>query len=340
MFEVDKLQQKLALLEQEINSQNLWDTPQKARTILKEKSDLENTLEGYLQLNERFLEYSEFLKDDLDEDLRAEIEAELLRIKQEAEEFKMSMIFSGVDDNQNCFMDLNAGSGGTESQDWAEMMMRMYLRFAEKLKIKTQIIDTLYGEEAGIKSATIRFSGYNSYGWLKTETGVHRLVRMSPFNAAGKRMTSFASCYVYPEKDDQINIQIDEKDLRIETYRSSGAGGQHVNTTDSAVRITHIPTNTVVTCQNERSQHKNKATAMSMLKSRLYDLEKQKRQEAENIANSKKADNTWGNQIRSYVLQPDQMVKDLRTGHQNFDAKSVLDGNLKDFVIEALCQKI
>ncbi|AVP87404.1 peptide chain release factor 2 [Candidatus Phycorickettsia trachydisci] len=293
-----------------------------------------------MQLNERFLEYSEFLKDDLDEDLRAEIEAELLRIKQEAEEFKMSMIFSGVDDNQNCFMDLNAGSGGTESQDWAEMMMRMYLRFAEKLKIKTQIIDTLYGEEAGIKSATIRFSGYNSYGWLKTETGVHRLVRMSPFNAAGKRMTSFASCYVYPEKDDQINIQIDEKDLRIETYRSSGAGGQHVNTTDSAVRITHIPTNTVVTCQNERSQHKNKATAMSMLKSRLYDLEKQKRQEAENIANSKKADNTWGNQIRSYVLQPDQMVKDLRTGHQNFDAKSVLDGNLKDFVIEALCQKI
>lgn len=280
------------------------------------------------------------MEDNLDEDLRSEIENELLKIKQEAEEFKMNMIFSGSDDNQNCFMDLNAGSGGTESQDWSEMMMRMYLRFAEKLKIKTQVIDILHGEEAGIKSATIRFAGYNAYGWLKTETGVHRLVRMSPFNSAGKRMTSFASCYVYPEKDDQITIQIDEKDLRIETYRSSGAGGQHVNTTDSAVRITHIPTNTVVTCQNERSQHKNKATAMSMLKSRLYDLEKKKQQEAANLANSKKADNTWGNQIRSYVLQPDQMVKDLRTGHQNFDAKSVLDGNLKDFAIEALCQKI
>ncbi len=218
-------------------------------------------------------------------------------------------------------------------------MMRMYLRFAERLGFKTEIINIIAGEEAGVKSCCIKIKGEMAFGWFRTESGVHRLVRISPFNAAGKRMTSFASCWVYPEIDDNIDITIEEKDLRIDTYRASGAGGQHVNTTDSAVRITHIPTNIVVQCQNDRSQHRNKAEAMAMLKARLYDLEIKKQNEEIDKENAAKTDISWGHQIRSYVLQPYQMVKDLRTEYETSDSNGVLDGNLGKFVSAALAQK-
>ena len=268
-----------------------------------------------------------------------EVEVDLENLSVDVERAKIELLLSGPHDSRNCFIDINAGSGGTESHDWASMMVRMYLRFAEKLGFKAEVVSLIDGEEAGIKSCTILVQGRNAYGWLKTESGVHRLVRISPFNAAGKRMTSFSSCWVYPEVDDDINISIEEKDLRIDTYRASGAGGQHVNTTDSAVRITHIPTNTVVTCQNERSQHKNKASAMKMLKARLYNLEIQKREDETSLQNSSKSDNSWGYQIRSYVMQPYQMVKDLRTDYESSDIQKVLDGELKGFVTKALSQK-
>lgn len=244
----------------------------------------------------------------------------------------MECLFSGEADQNDCFIEVHAGAGGTESYDWSDMLMRMYLRWAERKKFKVELIDKLDGEGAGIKSATIKIIGRNAYGWLKSESGVHRLVRISPFNAAGKRQTSFSSIWVYPMVDDAIDLEINESDLRIDTYRSSGAGGQHVNTTDSAVRITHIPTNIVVQCQNNRSQHRNKEECYKMLKSRLYELELQKRTDAANSENAGKSEIGWGHQIRSYVLQPYQMVKDLRTSCENTDAAAVLDGDLDDFM--------
>lgn len=243
-------------------------------------------------------------------------------------------------DGNNCFLEINAGAGGTESHDWASIMMRMYLRFAERMGFKPEIINIISGEEAGIKSCCIKITGNMAYGWLKTESGVHRLVRISPFNAAGKRMTSFASCWVYPEVDDNIDINIEEKDLRIDTYRSSGAGGQHVNTTDSAVRITHIPTNIVTQCQSDRSQHRNKAEAMRMLKARLFELEMQKKNDEINKQNAEKTEIGWGHQIRSYVLQPYQLVKDLRTDYETSDTGSVLDGDLEKFVSASLAANV
>lgn len=244
----------------------------------------------------------------------------------------MECLFSGEVDGNDCFLEIHAGAGGTESHDWAEMLFRMYCRWAERHNYKIELIDKFIGEEAGIKSATIKITGHNAYGWLKTESGVHRLVRISPFNAASKRHTSFASAWVYPVIDDSIEIEINESDLRIDTYRSSGAGGQHVNTTDSAVRITHIPTNIVVQCQNGRSQHRNKDECYRMLRSRLYEHEMKKRMEATNAANATKTDIGWGNQIRSYVLHPYQMVKDTRTSHEDSDSHGVLDGKLDDFM--------
>jgi peptide chain release factor 2 len=252
---------------------------------------------------------------------------------------KTECLFSGEADSNNCFLEINAGAGGTESHDWASIMMRMYLRFAERMGFKTEIINIVSGEEAGIKSAIIKVLGHSAYGWFKTESGVHRLVRISPFNAAGKRMTSFASAWVYPEIDDDINIEIEEKDLRIDTYRSSGAGGQHVNTTDSAVRITHIPTNIAVQCQSDRSQHKNRAECMKMLKARLYEIELKKREDEANAENATKTDIGWGHQICSYVLQPYQMVKDLRTNFETSDTQGVLDGDLEHFVSASLAMR-
>ena len=275
-------------------------------------------------------------KEESDDETQQESIKYLNQILKEANKFEIECLFSNKNDQNNCFLEINAGAGGTESHDWASIMMRMYLRFAERLGFKTEIIDILDGEEAGIKSCLIKILGNNACGWFRTESGVHRLVRISPFNAAGKRMTSFASAFVYPEVSDDINIEIDTKDLRIDTYRASGAGGQHVNKTDSAVRITHLPSGIVVQSQNDRSQHKNKSECLKVLKSKLYEKELKKREEIINNQNATKTDNSWGHQIRSYVLQPYQMVKDLRTEVETSNANNVLDGDLEIFVKSSL----
>lgn len=249
-------------------------------------------------------------------------------------------LLSGEADANDCYLEVHPGAGGTESNDWAAMLLRMYVRWAHKSGYKVDIIEELPGEEAGIKSATIQVTGHNAYGWLKTESGVHRLVRISPFDSNARRHTSFASVWVYPVVDDAIDIEINESDCRIDTFRASGAGGQHVNTTDSAVRITHNPTGIVVQCQNERSQHKNRATAWNMLRARLYELELQKREEAAQAAAASKTDIGWGHQIRSYVLQPYQLVKDLRTQVENTDPENVLNGDLDAFMSASLAQRV
>jgi peptide chain release factor 2 len=249
-------------------------------------------------------------------------------------------LFSGEVDANDCFMEFHAGAGGTESQDWAEMLLRMYLRWSELHKFTTEIIDEVAGEEAGIKSTTIKICGHNAYGWAKTESGVHRLVRISPFDSNARRHTSFASVWVYPMIDDTIEIEIDEKDLRIDTFRASGAGGQHINKTDSAIRITHLPTNIVVQCQNSRSQHRNRAEAYKMLRARLYELELQKQEAEKNAANASKTEIGWGHQIRSYVLHPYQMVKDLRTNYETSNTAGVLDGDIDGFINASLAQRV
>ncbi len=330
-------------LEELIEDPNLWNEPAKAQEIMREKKTLENKLGSFHQLNSGLndnIELSNIAEAENDEAILDIVQAELNKLQKIALKFETECLFSGEADSNNCFLEINAGAGGTESHDWASIMMRMYLRFAERLGFTTEITHLLSGEDAGIKSAVIKITGYMAYGWFRTEAGVHRLVRISPFNAAGKRMTSFASAWVYPEIDDSINITIDEKDLRIDTYRSSGAGGQHVNTTDSAVRITHLPTNSVVQCQSGRSQHKNKDEAMKMLRAKLYNLELIKRMESLNEQNSTKTDNSWGHQIRSYVLQPYQMVKDQRTGYETSDTIGVLDGDLEKFVSSSLAQNV
>ena len=253
---------------------------------------------------------------------------------------RIDALLSGEADSNDTYLEIHAGAGGTESQDWASMLLRMYTRWAEAHGYKTELMENSDGEEAGIKSATIQIKGENAFGWLKTEAGVHRLVRISPYDSNARRHTSFASVGVYPVVDDTIEIEINDKDLRIDTYRSSGAGGQHVNTTDSAIRITHIPTNIVVQCQNERSQHKNRATAMKMLQSRLYEAELRAREEKAQAAAASKTDIAWGHQIRSYVLQPYQMVKDLRTGVESSQPDLVLNGGIDEFVAAALAQKV
>lgn len=320
---------------------DLWDDQKKASEVLKEKRQIDHQLEKYDLINSGISEYSELIKmaeSEDDSESVAELEEELTKIANIAEKFETECLFNGPADSNDCFIEINAGAGGTESHDWAQMMMRMYMRFAERMGFKIEIINVISGEEAGIKSCCLRIKGDMAFGWLRTESGVHRLVRISPYNAAGKRMTSFASAWVYPEIDDDIDIVVDEKDLRIDTYRSSGAGGQHVNTTDSAVRITHIPTGIVTQCQSDRSQHRNKAEAMRMLKSRLFDLEMKKKNEEIDKQNSEKKEIGWGHQIRSYVLQPYQMVKDLRTNHETSDTAGVLDGNLEKFISSALAK--
>ena len=266
--------------------------------------------------------------------------AALAELAKRAERDKVGALLSGEADASDCYIEINAGAGGTESNDWAEMLARMYARWAERRGFKVELIDRHAGEQAGIKSCTYLIKGENAYGWAKTESGVHRLVRISPYDSNARRHTSFTSVWVYPAIDDDIEIEVNEKDLKIDTYRSSGAGGQHVNTTDSAVRITHIPTGIVAACQNERSQHKNRATAMKMLKARLYEAELQKREAEAAATNAAKTDIGWGHQIRSYVLQPYQMVKDLRTGVVNQQPQLVLDGDLDEYMAAALSQRV
>ncbi|MDH4163566.1 MAG: peptide chain release factor 2 [Nitrospirota bacterium] len=318
-----------------IEAPDFWNKQDKANATLKEKAVLERSLKELIVITNRLGDLEamvELAGEEGGDSLQAELATDLAVAKSDLAKAEISALLSGEHDNSNAIIALHPGAGGTEAQDWAEMLMRMYLRWAEKSGYKREIIDYQAGEEAGVKSVTFMVSGEYAYGKLKAEAGVHRLVRISPFDANKRRHTSFVSLYVYPDIEEEIDIQIDEKDLRIDTYRASSAGGQHVNKTDSAVRITHLPTNIVVQCQNERSQLKNKAVAMKVLKSRLYEM-KQKEQEdkLDKIAGEKK-DIAWGSQIRSYVFQPYQMVKDHRTGHEVGNISAVMDGDIDQFI--------
>ncbi len=336
---MDKLKKRLENLNVKASDPALWDDQKEAQSILKEKSVLEDKIEKFIfienGLNDN-LQYLDLAKLENDSQLFIDIEKNLSQLTKKAEQFEIECLFSGENDVNDCFLDINAGAGGTDSCDFALMLLRMYERFANRHQFKVEIVSILDGEEAGIRSATLKLSGRYAFGWLRSETGVHRLVRISPFNANDKRQTSFASIWVYPQIDDNIEIEILDKDLRVDTYRASGAGGQHVNKTDSAVRITHLPTNIVVQCQSDRSQIKNRAEAMKMLKSRLYEFEMQKKLKQQQDAEASKTDNSWGHQIRSYVLHPYQMVKDLRTGFESGNTAAILDGELDGFIKSAL----
>jgi peptide chain release factor 2 len=310
---------------------------------MRERQQLVAALDAFTRLSRELDDNIELValgEEEGDEAVVAEAENALKRLKQQAHVSEVEALLSGEADANDTYVEIHAGAGGTESQDWAQMLERMYMRWAETRRYKVEIIGEHPGEEAGIKSGTILIKGANAYGWLKTESGVHRLVRISPFDSNARRHTSFASVSVYPAVDDTIAIDIDEKDVRIDTYRSSGAGGQHVNTTDSAVRLTHLPTGVVVQCQNERSQHKNRATAWAMLRAKLYEAELKRREEEAQAAAAAKSEIGWGHQIRSYVLQPYQLVKDLRTGVESTNPSAVLDGDLDRFIEAALAERI
>ena len=310
---------------------------------MRERTRLEEGLKSIDQLTQDLednIELIEMGEAEGDEDVVAEAEAALEAAHKTAAKAELQTLLSGEADANDCYLEVHAGAGGTEAQDWAEMLLRMYTRWAESKGNKVEWLEESAGEEAGLKSATIRISGHNAYGWLKTESGVHRLVRISPYDSSARRHTSFSSIWVYPVIDDKIEVDIQDKDLRVDTYRASGAGGQHVNKTDSAIRITHLPTNIVVQCQNDRSQHKNRAAAMSMLKARLYEMELQKREENAQAEHDAKTDIGWGHQSRSYVLQPYQMVKDMRTDLETSNTQGVLDGDLDDFMAAALAARV
>jgi len=310
---------------------------------MQEKNTLEQSLSTQTTIEQELqdiIDLIELAEAEEDEEIISDAEAALDRLAISTKRLEIEALFSGEADGHDCFIEIHAGAGGTESCDWAAMLQRMYLRWAEKHNFKTEIIDENAGEETGIKGCTFKVIGHNAYGWAKTESGVHRLVRISPFDSANRRHTSFASAWIYPVIDDSIEIEIDEKDVRVDTYRASGAGGQHVNKTDSAIRLTHEPTNIVVQCQNDRSQHRNRAEAWAMLKARLYELELRKREEASQAEQSSKTDIGWGNQIRSYVLHPYQMVKDLRTAVETSDTQGVLDGDLDRFMSASLSARI
>ena len=310
---------------------------------MKERTYLDQRLSSFNQLE---LEYKDIIaiieiaEQDNDEKLLIDAKNQLLNLNKNIKKKELESLLSEEADKNDCFIEINAGAGGTESQDWVQMLLRMYSRWADKKEYKIIIMDENPGEEAGIKSVCIKINGINAYGWLKTESGVHRLVRISPFDSQNRRHTSFASVWVYPEVDESVDINLEDKDLRIDTYRASGAGGQHVNRTDSAVRITHLPTNIVVQCQNHRSQHQNKAEAFKMLKAKLYELELEKKSTEKARTEENKTEIGWGHQIRSYVLQPYQLVKDLRTNKESSNFQAILDGDIDDFLEAALAKKV
>ncbi len=325
-----------------VEDPNLWDDPDAAQKLMRERQALVDALERYEGMKQELsdnIELIELGEMEDDAEVVAEAEAAITKLVERAAAAELEALLDGEADSNDTFLEINSGAGGTESCDWASMLSRMYVRWAEKRGYKVELQSMTPGEEAGIKSAAYKISGHNAYGWLKSESGVHRLVRISPFDSAAKRHTSFSSVWVYPVVDDNIEIDVNPSDIRIDTYRSSGAGGQHVNTTDSAVRITHIPTNIVVT-SSEKSQHQNRDIAMKALKSRLYQMELDRRNAAINEAHENKGDAGWGNQIRSYVLQPYQMVKDLRTSHETSDTKGVLDGDLDAFMAATLAMDV
>lgn len=310
---------------------------------MQERTRLENAIKACQKLESEMNDHIDLIElgeAEGDDEVVRESEVALAALAAEAERMEVETLLSGEADSNDAYIEVHAGAGGTESQDWASMLQRMYMRWAEKKGYSVSLIEETSGEEAGIKSTTIEIKGHNAYGWAKTESGVHRLVRISPFDSNARRHTSFASVGCYPVVDDAIEVDVSEADVRIDTFRASGAGGQHVNTTDSAVRITHLPTNIVVQCQNQRSQHKNRATAWAMLRARLYELELQRREEEANASAEQKTEIGWGHQIRSYVLQPYQMVKDLRTGIESGNPSAVLDGALDNFMEAALAQRV
>jgi peptide chain release factor 2 len=310
---------------------------------MRERTHLDDAIRAYRSFAQGIKDNVELLamaEAENDPAMVAEAERALLSLREQAAERELESLLSGEADSNDCYIEINAGAGGTEAQDWAEMLLRMYLRWAERHGYKTELLDESQGEEAGIKSATVQIKGHNVYGWLKTESGVHRLVRISPYDSNARRHTSFASVAVSPVVDENIPIEILDKDLRVDTYRASGAGGQHINKTDSAVRFTHLPTGIVVACQQERSQHKNRAKAMEMLRAKLYERELKIREEAAAAVEAGKSDIAWGHQIRSYVLQPYQMVKDARTGVETSDSQAVLDGDIDRFLRASLAAKI
>lgn len=330
-------------LNRETERPDFWSNQDQAQELMRERTRLDSTIVQFNELNKSLtdnLELMELAVAEGDEEVVAEAEQGLINLAAVARKCELETMLSGEADANDCFVEIHAGAGGTESQDWAAMLQRLYLRWAEDHSFKSEVVEQGFGEEAGIKSGVLKVSGSNAYGWLKTESGVHRLVRISPFDSNARRHTSFASVWVYPLVDDEIEIEIEDKDLRVDTYRASGAGGQHVNKTDSAVRITHQPTGIVVQCQNQRSQHKNRATAMRMLKSRLYELELQRREADMAEKEADKKEIGWGHQIRSYVLQPYQLVKDLRTGTETSNVSAVLDGQIDEFLTAALSKQV
>ncbi|EHE4657035.1 peptide chain release factor 2 [Escherichia coli] len=339
-LDYDAKKERLEEVNAELEQPDVWNEPERAQALGKERSSLEAVVDTLDQMKQGLEDVSGLLElavEADDEETFNEAVAELDALEEKLAQLEFRRMFSGEYDSADCYLDIQAGSGGTEAQDWASMLERMYLRWAESRGFKTEIIEESEGEVAGIKSVTIKISGDYAYGWLRTETGVHRLVRKSPFDSGGRRHTSFSSAFVYPEVDDDIDIEINPADLRIDVYRASGAGGQHVNRTESAVRITHIPTGIVTQCQNDRSQHKNKDQAMKQMKAKLYELEMQKKNAEKQAMEDNKSDIGWGSQIRSYVLD-DSRIKDLRTGVETRNTQAVLDGSLDQFIEASLKQ--
>ncbi|MDX2210037.1 MAG: peptide chain release factor 2 [Sphingopyxis sp.] len=334
---------RLDELNNRVEDPALWNDPKAAQEVMRERRRLDEAVGAVRAIEQEMADTAELIElaeMEGDEAMVDEAVAGLAALAERADEDKIKALLAGEADGNDCYIEIHAGAGGTESQDWAEMLLRMYQRWAEKRRMKVEMVEYQGGDQAGIKSATLLCKGENAYGYAKTESGVHRLVRISPYDSSARRHTSFSSVWVYPVIDDNIEIEINEGDLKIDTYRASGAGGQHVNTTDSAVRITHIPTGIVVASQNDRSQHKNRATAMGMLKARMYEAELQKREAEASGEYQAKTEIGWGHQIRSYVLQPYQLVKDLRTGVTSTAPGDVLDGALDPFMAAALSQKV
>lgn len=337
-FDFENKQEQFEEVNRELEQPNVWDDPDRAQKLGKQRAQLEAIVKVIIDLDSGLNDANELLemaRDDGDAETVASVEDELTGYTTNVESLEFQRMFSGDLDSADAFVDIQSGSGGTEAQDWAEMLLRMYLRWGERKGFKTELMEVSSGDVAGIKSATIHFGGDYAFGWLRTEIGVHRLVRKSPFDSGNRRHTSFAAVFVSPEVDDDIDIEINPADLRIDVYRASGAGGQHINKTESAVRITHLPTNAVVQCQNDRSQHKNKDMAMKQLKSKLYELEVQKRNAENKLLEDSKSDIGWGSQIRSYVLDQSR-IKDLRTGVETGNTQAVLDGDLDQFIEASL----
>ncbi|WP_157130775.1 peptide chain release factor 2 [Halobacillus mangrovi] len=334
-LDIDQRKTRIAELEEEMTAPGFWDDQKTAQKVIDEVNGLKSlvhTLEEHEETHENLEVSYELVKEEEDEDLRQDLEEQIQQLVKDLNQFELNILLSEPYDKNNAILELHPGAGGTESQDWASMLLRMYTRWAERKGFKVETMDYLPGEEAGVKSVTLLIKGHNAYGYLKAEKGVHRLVRISPFDSSGRRHTSFVSCEVMPEFNDEIEIDVRTEDLKIDTYRSSGAGGQHVNTTDSAVRITHTPTNTVVTCQSERSQIKNREQAMKMLKAKLYQLEIERQQQELDDIRGEQKEIGWGSQIRSYVFHPYSMVKDHRTNTEIGNTQAVMDGELDKFI--------